>query len=216
MEGLVFPNQSAEYVKRREQLLEAEIALKEQREKVAELRRGLPLEPVGEDYVFLEGDPPVERRLSELFEDASKPLVLMHFMYGKKQESPCPMCTMWADGYDGAVRHLAQRVNFAVVVAGDLASFRSYANERSWKNVRLLSSAPSTLKADLGFEHDGAQLPGVSVFTLGKDGAPRHFYSACAMMGGGHFRGMDLLSPVWNFFDLTPEGRGDFMPSKEY
>jgi predicted dithiol-disulfide oxidoreductase (DUF899 family) len=27
---------------------------------------------------------------------------------------------------------------------------------------------------------------------------------------------MDLLSPVWNFFDLTPDGRGDWMPSLVY
>ena len=34
------------------------------------------------------------------------------------------------------------------------------------------------------------------------------------MMAPGHWRGMDLLSPVWNFLDLTPEGRGDWMPKR--
>lgn len=29
-------------------------------------------------------------------------------------------------------------------------------------------------------------------------------------------RGIDLLSPVWNYFDLTPDGRGDMLPSLEY
>lgn len=215
MDGLVF-SKDGDYATRRAALLEAEIELKERRERVAELRRDLEGEPVPEGYVFLEGDPPVEKKLSQLFDDPSKPLVLMHFMFGKKQENPCPMCTAWADGYDGAMPHIMQRANFGILVAGDLPSFHAYARERGWKNVRLLSSAPSTLKADLGFEHDGAQLPGVSVFTLGADGVPRHFYSACAMMGGGHFRGMDLLSPIWHFLDLTPDGRGDFMPQKAY
>jgi predicted dithiol-disulfide oxidoreductase (DUF899 family) len=27
---------------------------------------------------------------------------------------------------------------------------------------------------------------------------------------------MDLLSPFWSFLDLTPEGRGDFMPKRSY
>jgi predicted dithiol-disulfide oxidoreductase (DUF899 family) len=36
------------------------------------------------------------------------------------------------------------------------------------------------------------------------------------MIAPGEFRGMDLLSPLWNFLDLTPEGRGDFMPRRAY
>jgi predicted dithiol-disulfide oxidoreductase (DUF899 family) len=27
---------------------------------------------------------------------------------------------------------------------------------------------------------------------------------------GQHYRRNDLLDPLWNLFDLTPEGRGDF------
>jgi predicted dithiol-disulfide oxidoreductase (DUF899 family) len=27
---------------------------------------------------------------------------------------------------------------------------------------------------------------------------------------------MDLLMPFWSFLDLTPEGRGDFMPKRSY
>ena len=33
-----------------------------------------------------------------------------------------------------------------------------------------------------------------------------------ALMGDEKGRGLDLLSPVWHFFDLTPEGRGDWFP----
>ena len=35
-------------------------------------------------------------------------------------------------------------------------------------------------------------------------------------MRPGQFRGIDLLSPVWNLLDLTPEGRGDWEPSLAY
>lgn len=214
------------YAAMRDELSEAEMALREQREKVAALRRQLPPDTVVEDDpVFLEGprdlsagDAPVrEVRLSELLAESDQPLVLMHFMFGKAQERPCPMCTLWADGYDGIVPHLAQRVNFAVLVAGDVAEFRRYARERGWRHVRILSAGTSTLKRDLSFEDEtGRQSPGVSVFTRAEDGGVRHFYSGGAETDDGGFRGMDLLSSFWSFLDLTPEGRGDFMPRKSY
>jgi predicted dithiol-disulfide oxidoreductase (DUF899 family) len=219
-----FAQESPEYRKLRAELLEAEIALKEQRERVAALRRQLPLCTAVEDYVLQEGpqdlmaDEPVrDVRLSELFERPELPLVLVHFMFGGQQTEPCPMCTLWADGYDGIVPHLGQRMNLAVLVAGDLASFRRYARERGWRHLRLLSAGTSSLKRDLGMESDeGRQDPGVSVFTLNEEAGVRHFYTGGAFLGNGHFRGMDLLSPAWNFLDLTPAGRGDWMPAKSY
>ncbi|MGI9430872.1 MAG: DUF899 family protein [Myxococcota bacterium] len=213
--------ESPEYRKVRDELLEAEIALRDQRERVADLRRQLPTDTVSDDYAFTEGPrdlaagdaPTSEVRLSELV-DPERPLLLMHFMFGGAQENPCPMCSMWADGYDGVVRHLETRANFAVVVAGDLAVFREWARARGWKNLRILSSEGTTFKRDLGTETDSGQpIPAVSVFTRGSDGTPRHFYTGSAFLAPGQFRGMDLLSPVWNYFDLLPEGRGDFMPS---
>lgn len=220
------PNESPAYREQRAELLEAEIALKEEIERVAALRRALPLDTVVDDYEFEEiaaplaaGDATPRRRLrlSALFDRPDETVVLMHFMFGKKQQAPCPMCTLWADGYDGIVPHLEQRIRFAVVIAGDVAAFRDYARSRGWRNLRVLSSGDSTLKRDLGFEDaDGAQQPGASVFRLGADGRPRHFYSVCAVITPTQFRGMDLLSPFWNFLDLTPEGRGAFMPKRSY
>ena len=82
--------------------------------------------------------------------------------------------------------------------------------------MRLVSAAQTTLKRDLGFENDaGEQMPGVSLFERGDDGTLTHFYSFCAFGPAGP-RMMDLLSPVWNFFDLTPDGRGEFIPSLDY
>jgi len=220
-----FANENPEYRKASEELLEAEIALKDQLERVATLRRRLPRNTSVTDYLLQEGpaalsdgDAPIrEVRLSNLFSAPGRTLVLVHFMFGGRQVEPCPMCTLWADGYDGVVPHLRQRIDFGVAVAGDVAELRRYARSRGWRNVRLLSSAGSTLKRDLGFEsEDGSQLPGVSVFTRDGDGRVCHFYSSGAFMAPGHFRGMDLLSPVWNFHDLTPEGRGDWLPKRTY
>lgn len=33
---------------------------------------------------------------------------------------------------------------------------------------------------------------------------------------GQEYRHNDLLDPLWNLFDLTPEGRGDFQPMLKY
>src|SRR5438093_12591837 len=94
-------NESSEYLAKRESLRRAEIELMRQRERVAELRRQLPKGATVEDYSFEEGranlddgDTPIRTvRLSELFTAPDRPVVIYHFMYGKKQTNPCPMCT---------------------------------------------------------------------------------------------------------------------------
>ena len=211
--------ESPEYSKARDELQQAEVALRDQRERVAELRRSLPSDHAVDDQVFREvrDGQLAELRLSELFEAGGQPLILMHFMYGKSQTSPCPMCTSWADGYDGILPHLEQKARFAVFVAGDPGRFDAYARSRGWKNLRVVSAGDSDLKRRLGFEtEDGAQHPGLSVFTRNDAGEIVHFYSQSASLGEHGFRGMDLLNPLWHFLDATPEGRGDFFPSKQY
>ena len=55
-------NESDEYLSKREELRLAEIELMRQRERVAELRRGLPQGAALQDYVFEEG-PKASRRV---------------------------------------------------------------------------------------------------------------------------------------------------------
>jgi len=55
MSRFVFSGESSDYQQRREELLAAEIALKDQVEHVAALRRSLPLGMSVPDYVFREG-----------------------------------------------------------------------------------------------------------------------------------------------------------------
>ena len=47
----------------------------------------------------------------------------------------------------------------------------------------------------------------------GNDGKIRHFYTKWASLDDDNNRGSDLLSPVWNMFDLLPSGRGDWYPT---
>jgi len=202
----------------REELRKAELELMRQRERVAEMRRGLPPGDPVDDYVFVDVESGNEVRLSELFTHPSNTLILYHFMFGKKQTDACPMCTMWIDGYNGIAHHVRQRADFVVLAAAPIGDLQNWAKVRGWDNLRLVSASDSTFKRDLGSEAaDGEQIEMVSVFKKQPDGTIAHIYSSGAELGPGQReRGIDLLSPVWNLFDLTPEGRGDWYPNFEY
>lgn len=219
-------NESAEYLAKREELRRAEVELMRQRERVAELRRQLPLGAPVRDYAFEEGpadldagDTPVRTvRLSELFTARDRALVVYHFMYGKKQTKPCPMCTALIDGFNGVAHHLAQNLDLAIVSAADPPTLRAHARARGWDNLRLLSAGANTFKYDLGSEdREGRQDSQVSVFSRDADGTVRHFYSAHPKMAPDiDERGLDLLFPIWNVLDLTPAGRGSWYAGLDY
>ena len=227
MQHTRLPNESEEYLAKREELRLFEIESMKLRERVAELRRQLPQGPAVKDYAFLEGpadlnagDAPAQVvHLSDLFSGRDRPLVIYHFMYGKRQTSPCPMCTLWIDGYNGVAHHIRQNADFAIVAAADPPALREYARRRGWHNLRLLSTGEgSTFKYDLGSEdRQGNQDSTISVFTRDADGTPRHFYSARPQMAANiKERGIDLLTPVYNLLDLTPQGRGKWYAELEY
>ena len=62
-------------------------------------------------------------------------------------------------------------------------------------------------------------MPILNVFRRGRGGI-YHFWG-CELLyvppePGQEYRHNDLLDPVWNMFDLAPEGRGDFQPKLDY
>lgn len=219
-------NESEEYLAKRDELRLAEIESMQLLERVAELRRQLPEGVTVEDYVFDEGPPDLSAgdepkrqvRLSELFTGPDRSLVVYHFMFGKKNTEPCPMCTLFIDGWNGVAHHLAQNVDVAIAAAADPVALRTFARSRGWDRLRLLSCGTNTFKYDLGSEdRDGNQDSTVSVFTRDSDGKLRHFYSVHPSMSGEiKERGIDLLGPVYNVLDLTPQGRGDWYADLSY
>ncbi len=220
-------NESQEYLSKREELRNLEIESMRLRERVADARRHLPEGPVVKDYLFLEGpgdlsagDSPTRTvHLSELFTGPNRSLVIYHLMYGKRQTKPCPMCTLWVDGFNAVARHIAQNVDFAVVAAADPPVLREYARSRGWHNLRLLSTGEgSTFKYDLASEDaQGNQDSTISVFTRDAGGTLRHFYSAHPRMSPEiKERGIDLMTPVYNLLDLTPQGRASWYAQLEY
>ena len=195
-----FPGESTEYRKARDRLLEREIELRRAIEAVAAARRELPPGGVvAEDYVF-EGaaadGSPTEVRLSELFAPGKDSLAIYNFMFPRDpgdhrpgaasgqtallelEQSPCPSCVALLDQLDGAAEHARQQINFAVVAKSPLSRVLTFAEERGWRRLRLLSSAANTYnRAYLGETADGEQRPMLNVFH--RDGAViRHFWGS--------------------------------------
>ncbi|HEU4542284.1 MAG TPA: DUF899 family protein [Jiangellaceae bacterium] len=231
--SISFPGESPEYRAARDALLEQEIELRRAMEAVAAARRELPpggIVPV--DYVFqgagADGTP-TDVRLSELFAPGKESLVIYSFMFPRHPgderpgpatgqtallplvESPCPSCTAMLDQLDGAAEHVTQRINFVAVGKAPLSRILAFAKERGWRRLRLLSSAGNTYKRDYHSETaDGSQMPMLNVFH--RDGETiRHFWGSELLYApsdpGQDPRHIGTLEPLWNLFDLTPEGR---------
>jgi len=207
-----FPGESEAYRSAREQLLDDEVALRRNMEAVAAKRRQLPLGgEVPQDYVFDEEQGQV--RMSQLFSTGKDTLVLYSYMFGPQMAKPCPFCTSILDGLDGEAPHIMQRVNFAVAAKSPIARIREFARGRGWRSLRLLSSANNSYNHDYHAEEpNGDQMPALNVFVR-RDGRIRHFYNTELLYAphekGQDGRHVDLIWPLWNMFDLTPEGRGE-------
>jgi predicted dithiol-disulfide oxidoreductase (DUF899 family) len=231
--SIAFPGESAGYRAARDRLLEQEVELRRAMEAVAAARRRLP--PGGvppEDYVFRgrgEGGAPTDVRLSELFAPGKDSLAIYSFMFPRDPgderpgptdgrtallplaEGPCPSCTALLDQLDGAAEHAAQHLNLAVVAKSPLERILAFAEERGWRRLRLLSSAANTYNRDyLGETAEGFQRPMLNVFHRA-GGTIRHFWGSELFYAptdpGQDPRHVGTLEPVWNLFDLTPEGR---------
>jgi len=230
--GIRFPGESDEYRLERNRLLEAEIELRRAIERVAAQRRALP--PGGlapDDYRFEDAvDSGREVSFSELFAPGKDTLVIYSFMFPRWSgdtrpgpaegetarlplpETPCPSCTSILDSLDGAARHLAQRLNLAVVAKSEPERIRTFAQERGWRRLRLLSSRNNTYNRDYHAESpEGDQRPIMNVFV--RDGDEfRHAWATELMFApreeGEEPRHVDSIWPIWNVLDMTPGGRG--------
>jgi predicted dithiol-disulfide oxidoreductase (DUF899 family) len=131
------------------------------------------------------------------------------------------MCTSFLDSIEGAIDHLTQRANFAVVAKSPLARVKKIAKARGWRRLPLLSSANNTYNLDYHGENAaGGQLPMMNVFVR-RNGAIYHSYATelhfMPADKGQNQRHIDMMWPLWNMLDLTPEGRGaDWYPSLAY
>jgi len=239
---IAFPGESPQYRVARNRLLEREIELRRATEAVAAARRQLPAGGVvPEDYVFqgagADGTAS-DVRLSELFAPGKDSLVIYSFMFPRDpgderpgpasgqtarlalKDGPCPSCVAFLDQLDGAAEHAGQHLNLAVLAKAPLPDVLTFAEERGWRRLRLLSAAANTYNRDyLAETDDGAQRPMLTVFHRDGD-VIRHFWSSELFYApwdpGQDPRHVGTLEPVWNLFDMTPEGRPDWDEQLSY
>ena len=225
--GIAFPGESAQYRAARDRLLEQEVELRRSMEAVAAARRALP--PGGaipEDYLF-EGEEG-EVRLSQLFAPGLDSLAIYSFMFPRApsddrpgptagetallplHEGPCPSCVALLDQLDGVIPHAEPRLGVAVVAEAPLPRVLTFARERGWRRLRLLSCAGNTYNRDYQAETEYGQMPMLNLFHR-DSGTIRHFWGSELFYApaepGQDPRHVGTIEPLWNLFDLTREGR---------
>jgi len=109
-----------------------------------------------------------------------------------------------------------------VVAKSDPARIATFARERGWRNLRLLSSRNNSYNRDYHAENEqGDQIPILNVFVRDGD-QMRHSWATELMFAprdeGAEARHVDSIWPIWNVLDLTPQGRGtgSSFPSLRY
>jgi len=134
------------------------------------------------------------------------------YMFGPQMAAPCVSCTSILDSLDGEAPHVMQRVSLAVVAKSPIHRILDFTRARGWHNLPLVSSGGNTYNRDYhGEAENGSQLPMLNVFVR-RNGRIHHWYGTELIFApaerGQDGRHVDSFWPLWNLFDLTPEGRG--------
>ena len=136
-------------------------------------------------------------------------------------KAACPNCSSIIDALNATAVHAAQRISLAVVARAPLERIRNFARERGWNRLRLLSSAGNKFNRDYcGEDAEEGQQPSLNVFVR-RGGKIHHFFHSELLLvppePGQNQRHVDIIWPLWNLLDFTPEDRGtDWYPSLTY
>ncbi len=181
------------------------------RDALAEERRKLPGLVLEATYTFDTSNGTVS--LAELFEGRPQ-LVVYHFMFGRDQEIGCPICSFWADSFDGIAPHLnARSTTFTCTSNAPLERLHDYRDRMGW-SFPWASAGPSEFTADMGFSANqqrpdplapsSYEQPGLSVFTRSPDRDDQVVlnYQTTA-------RGLEAFNAAYGILDLTPAGRDE-------
>lgn len=212
------PNESEEYRRARQELLVEEIELRRHVERVASLRRDLPLGgEVPDDYHFVAEDGS-DASLTDLFGDHDT-LIIYSYMFGPQREAPCPMCTSLMGGLDHKIADIRQRVAIAFTARSPIARLIDAKKSRGWSDLPVYSDTNGDYTRDY-VSADDADMPAYNVFTR-RDGVIHHFWSdeiTGEMTDPGQDpRGAVEMDPLWLLLDTTPAGRGtEWYPSLTY
>lgn len=202
----------------RKRLLREEKKFTRQRERLTARRQRLPWVRLEQDYRFT--GPRGPERLADLFGD-KRQLVVYHFMLGPGWGEGCKHCSFVVDHVDGMLPHLGARdVAFCAISHAPWPEIRAFKQRMGWK-FHWVSAHGSDFNSDFGVSFDPTvitrrkvfynfglteaeceELPGLSVFARGDDGAVYHTYST-------YSRGLENLLGTYSYLDLVPKGRDE-------
>lgn len=208
-----WPNESAAYRKARNELLAEEIELRRHVERVAQMRRALPVGgEAPQDYEFVGESGPV--KLSQLFEGQDT-LYIYSYMFGPQRKRPCPMCTSMLDGFAGKVQNIKERIGFVITARSPIERLVEWKKTHGWPDMPLVSDMSGDFTRTYVSAED-KDVPGETIFVR-REGKIFHFLSGevsdtMADPGQDPRGGVDF-DVLWNLLDMTPEGRGtDWYP----
>jgi predicted dithiol-disulfide oxidoreductase (DUF899 family) len=136
-----------EHLAARMELLAAEKELTRRSDQLARRRRELPWVRVDKDYVFDTEDGP--KTLAELFAGRSQ-LLAYHFMFGPEWAEGCPVCSYWADSFNGAIAHLQHRdVTMICASRAPVERLAAYKKHMGW-NFPWVSTGRNDFNYDFG------------------------------------------------------------------
>jgi predicted dithiol-disulfide oxidoreductase (DUF899 family) len=202
----------------RREFLREEKEFSKLRDRLAGRRRELPWVRVEKEYLF--ESPNGRVSLADMFEGRSQ-LIVYHYMLAPGWEDGCRGCSFVSDHFDGAIPHInAKDISFTAVSSATLPEIGRFKDRMGWDFNWVSSNGTSfnrdfkvsftpeeveSGKADYNFgtrKVGMEEMPGISVFARGSDGAVYHTYSS-------YSRGLDALIGAYTLIDLTPTGRNE-------
>ena len=216
-----------EHLAARLELLEAEKELTRRGDELARQRKALPWVPIEKQYVFDSAEG--EKTMDQLFAGRSQ-LLVYHFMFGPEWTEGCPLCSFWADNFQGAVVHLAHHdVTMLCASRALFDRIESYKRRMGWM-FPWVSSGRGDFNYDFGVSVAGVdagpsqpemgrpspeQAEGLTYnFTYPPFAAEMPGLSAFALEDGVVYhtyscyaRGLDVFNSAYQLLDRAPLGR---------
>ncbi len=207
-----------EWLSARSAFLAKEKEFTRQRDEMSRQRRMLPWEKVTKTYVF--DGPKGKETLADLFGKKSQ-LIVYHFMFSPDWDEGCPICSFWADNFNGAAIHLPHRdTAFVAISRAPIEKLERFKKRMGW-SFKWVSSGNTDFNYDVGVSFTPEQIKngttfynyregdasqedreGTSIFYKDENGVIYHTYSSYA-------RGIDLINTTYNYLDMTPKGRDE-------
>ncbi|WBU62972.1 DUF899 domain-containing protein [Paracoccus aerodenitrificans] len=191
-----------EWLRARKALLDREVALTHDLDRLRTARRALPWVRVTKDYVFdgAEG----KRHLGDLFAGRNQ-LAIQHFMLSPDSDHLCAGCSFIADHVDAARQHFEQAgLSYAAVSRAPVARIQAVKRRMGWQ-FAWVSSGDTDFSYDFGVSfHPGDLADGGAEYNYGK----AQIQKASDMFGVSIFvrrEGSDEIFHAYSTYGRGPE-----------